>query len=99
MPRSPKNKKTKKQTTTKITTMRVSNVCVLFVPRSCLECQHFKPIIVGGITKDFGKCGLYIEEETRKLGYANGARLNQNLCGEGATWFSPKKKNIVFIAE
>jgi len=79
--------------------MRVSNIVVLFTPRSCIECQHFKPILIGGTTKDFGKCGIYIDEETGRHGYANGSRLDQTKCGDGATWFSPKKKKIAFIVE
>ena len=79
--------------------MRVSNIVVLFTPRSCLDCAHFKPIIVGGVSKDFGKCAVYFDEDTNRHGYANGARIDQSKCGPGAVWFSPKVKKVVYIAE
>ena len=79
--------------------MRVANIVVLFTPRSCLDCTHFKPTLVGGVPKEFGKCSLYLDHDTGKLGYADGARIDQTKCGAGAAWFSPKKKKIVYIPE
>ena len=75
--------------------MRVSNMAILFVPRSCTDCVHFKPSLVGSI-KNYGKCSLY-KDSDGKIGFADCARIEQSKCGQGAAWFRPKEKKTVFI--
>ena len=78
--------------------MRFANLLILFTRRSCFECKHFTPILLH-TTKEFGKCALYTDCDG-KVGYADGARIDQTKCGQGATWFEEKKqKKTVFIMQ
>jgi hypothetical protein len=71
--------------------MRLSNICLLFTPPSCADCQHFRPIMVMASKEPFGRCINYTDG-TDRIGYASCARLDQTKCGQGAVWFSPIKK-------
>jgi hypothetical protein len=67
----------------------------LFVPRPCLYCVHFEPIILR-LPQEFGRCKQY-KDDSGKIGYADGARIDQSKCGQGAVWFHPKKRNATYI--
>jgi len=78
--------------------MRFSNLLIFFTRRSCTECKHFTPILLQS-TKEFGKCGLYTDRNDT-VGYADAARIDQNKCGQGASWFEPaKRKKMVFLVQ
>jgi hypothetical protein len=77
--------------------MRIANFLIFFTRRSCIECKHFKPILLRS-TKEFGKCSLYKDNEGT-VGYADAARIDQGKCGDAATWLEPKtpKKTVVVM--
>ena len=78
--------------------MRIANFLIFFTRRACMECKHFKPILLRS-TQEFGKCSLYTDQNGT-VGYADAARLDQNKCGQGATWLEPKKtKGTVFVVQ